>query len=155
VKWPWVRRSRFEAARCESIAVQKDAERLRVDGMQLRSLGQELATRLAMATEELKGKQMTLANMAVHCRELEKKQRDLDAPPISSDDLEKLLKRHALVSRQLETLVEQLNRALKEQSTRAPGYIETVVEGIVEQFTDRRSEAGMPSPGAAPPVLGQ
>lgn len=145
LRWPWVSRRAADRLANEWLGLKTDLDLAR---KQIR----ELSTAVALRDQELEGTKGTLANMILMCRELEKRQRDLDAPPISSEDLEKLLKRHALVQRQLEGVVTQLERAAETAKTKAPGYIETVVEGILAGFRDRRSAAGLPSPGAPAPT---
>ena len=90
MRWPWVNRAVVE----ELLAAAKK---------QSSQLG-GMATAIALRDQEISGLNGTINTMAEHCRELERKQRDLDAPQISAEGLERLHKLHAFRIRQVETL---------------------------------------------------
>lgn len=118
MNWPWVKRGVAESLRADVATALKD-----LAGM---------ATAIAIRDAEIDGVKRTLANMTIHCKMLETRQRDLDAPVISAEDLDKLHKQHAFRIRQVESL-EEHNKKL---------------EAELDQIKRPRSVVQSPSPVA-------
>lgn len=84
--------------------------------------GGRAATRVAELEEQAHVREASLRNLAELCRQLERKQRDLDEPPISSEDLQGLMQRKGFLERQNEVLLAKVNTLqLQLDATRRTG----------------------------------
>lgn len=145
MRWPWVSRKHFErieyeaASRITTLEVHLEAQRKFVDRLIASDTGHKrdlvgMATAIALRDQEIDGLKATLANMTLHCKALETKQRDLDAPVISAAELDALHKQHAFRIRQVESLTAHNER------------LEAELDRV--KATGHRTEETRPSPVA-------
>ena len=100
MKLPWVSRKQADAAvrlyaeaqgiiasQAQTIAASKATEQAAMER------GQEMAINYANASEEISKLKLQLANQVAHSRVLETKLVDCEDPPVTRDDLKKLLHR--------------------------------------------------------------
>lgn len=135
MRWLWVSRATVEATLDELAAKHAALDAgvaAKVLGMSRDLAG--MATAIALRDQEIDGLKATLANMTLHCKALETKQRDLDAPVISAAALDALHKQHAFRIRQVESLTAHNER------------LEAELERV--KATGHRTEETRPSPVA-------
>jgi hypothetical protein len=132
VRWPWVSRKRLAVAEVvanEQIDLHIAAKR-NIAGM---------VTAIAMRDQEIDGLRVALANQASLNRDLETKQRDLEAPQMSAADLEALHKQHAFRIRQCEAYAATVEK----------------LEAELDRLKRPRSAESAPSPVALVPGSGR
>lgn len=140
MRWLWVSRATVEAV--EATLDELAAKHAALDaGVAAKVLGMSrdlagMATAIALRDQEIDGLKATLANMTLHCKALETKQRDLDAPVISAAALDALHKQHAFRIRQVESL------------TAHNELLEAELERVRPHATGHRTEETRPSPVA-------
>lgn len=112
MKWPWV--SRVAAANGAMVAAADVRAAWVADRDALRAEQAGMVTQIAMLEQDKAALKETHEKLRALCNAFEKKQRDLDHPPISAEELQALLRRHAFVQSKCEAL-ERHNAELEKQ----------------------------------------
>lgn len=117
LQWPWVSRWRLDKAERLIRAANDLSAAQQMDAVNYRKTIAQLISERSYMADQVNNSKTALETLRTHCNDLERKQRDLDMPPISSADLEKTLKRMSFLQTQNAELIrvnEQLSTKNRE-----------------------------------------